>query len=180
MTRIAIAAVVAVSTMAGVGCSVAADDETADEVRRISADVAREADRAEISALMWRYVRALDSRDPDAYAAAYTEDGQFAAGGNVTKGRDALRQMVADLRQRAAEAEAKGGAQPAMYHMTMNEHLEFVDADHARMHAYWQTVFGAAGQTPVRVAAAGRSVDEIVRVNGQWLIQSRNVAPTGE
>ena len=54
-----------------------------------------------------------------------------------------------------------------------------MDKDHARIEAYWQTVFGAQGQTtPVRVAAAGRSVDQLVRVNGQWLIQSRDVAPT--
>ncbi len=40
------------------------------------------------------------------------------------------------------------------------------------------TVFGAAGQdTPTRVAAAGRGVDELVRVNGQWLIKNRDVAP---
>jgi hypothetical protein len=39
-------------------------------------------------------------------------------------------------------------------------------------------VFGAAGEdTPLRVAAAGRGVDELVRVDGEWLIESRNVAP---
>jgi len=65
-----------------------------------------------------------------------------------------------------------------MYHMTMNEQLEFIDNDHARINAYWQTVFGALGQdTPVRVAAAGRSVDDLVRLNGKWLIKTRNVTP---
>jgi hypothetical protein len=40
------------------------------------------------------------------------------------------------------------------------------------------TVFGAQGQaTPVRVAAAGREEDELVRVNGKWLLKMRNVAP---
>jgi hypothetical protein len=40
------------------------------------------------------------------------------------------------------------------------------------------TVFGAAGaDSPPRVAAAGRGVVELVRVNGQWLIRNRNVAP---
>jgi hypothetical protein len=40
------------------------------------------------------------------------------------------------------------------------------------------TVFGANGpDTPPRVAAAGRGVDQLIRVNGQWLIQNRNVAP---
>jgi hypothetical protein len=41
------------------------------------------------------------------------------------------------------------------------------------------TVFAAAGpKTPSRVAAAGREVDELDRVNGQWLIKTRDVAPT--
>jgi uncharacterized protein (TIGR02246 family) len=164
MTTVAVAALIVMTTVA---CSVSADDAVAREAQ----------DRAEIEALMWRYVRALDTRDADAYAAAYTEDGAFSAGANVTKGRDALRTMVAGLRERHDAAVATGEAQPGMYHMTMNEHLEFVDEDHARLHSYWQTVFGAVGQTPVRVAAAGRSVDELVRVDGQWLIQSRNVAP---
>ena len=135
-------------------------------------------DRAEIEALMWSYTRSLDGYNPDGYAAAYTPDGQFIAGNNATKGRDALRKMVADLKQRRAENEAKGQKQAPMYHMTMNEHVEFIDRDHARINAYWQTVFGAAGESaPVRVAAAGRSVDELVRVNGKWLIKTRNVTP---
>jgi hypothetical protein len=29
----------------------------------------------------------------------------------------------------------------------------------------------------LRVAAVGRSVDELVRLNGKWLIKVRNVAP---
>jgi hypothetical protein len=40
------------------------------------------------------------------------------------------------------------------------------------------TMAGAAGQeTPPRVLAAGRGVDELVRVNGAWLIKSRDVTP---
>jgi hypothetical protein len=135
-------------------------------------------DRAEIEALMWRYVRTLDGYDPDGYAALYATDGQFIAGANATKGRDALKKMIADFKQRRVEQEAKGQKPAPSYHMSMNEHLEFVDRDHARLNAYWLTVFGAEGQnTPLRVAAAGRSVDELVRVNGKWLIKTRNVAP---
>jgi hypothetical protein len=41
-------------------------------------DVRNEAqDRAQIEKLMWQYVRALDTENPDAYAATYTPDGQF-------------------------------------------------------------------------------------------------------
>lgn len=142
--------------------------------------VGREArDRWQIEKLMWRYVRALDTEDADAYAAVYTTDGQFGSGANAVKGREALKKMIADLRQRAAENESKTGEKrPAMYHVLANSYLEFTEKDHARMEAYWMTVFadGGAGK-PARVAAAGREVDELVRVKGQWLIQSRDVAP---
>jgi len=142
-------------------------------------DEQREAqDRAQIDKLMWHYTRALDTLDPDAYAAAYTPDGQFVAGSSATKGQDALKKMIADLRKRDADAEAKGEKRPVMYHMEMNSYLEFIDKDHARLQGYWQTVFAGQGPSvPVRVAAAGREVNDIVRVNGQWLIQTRDVSP---
>ena len=147
--------------------------------QKSDADVLRELrDRAEIEDLMWRYTRALDTRNADAYASMYTPDGQFVAGPTPTKGTAALRKMVADLRERYQAEEAKGVRQPAMYHMTANERIQFIDKDHARVEAYYITAFGAAGQaTPLRVAAVGRSVDDLVRVNGRWLIQSRNVSP---
>ena len=72
-------------------------------------DTQREAqDRVQIEKLMWQYTRALDTENADAYAAAYTPDGQFGSGPNVIKGHDALKKMITDLRQRAADAEAKG------------------------------------------------------------------------
>ena len=136
-------------------------------------------DRAQIEKLMWQYVRALDTENADAYAAVYTADGQFGTGANAVKGRAALKKLIADLRQRAIENEAKTGEKrPPMYHMIANSYLEFTGKDHARLEAYWMTVFAAGAQNqPARVAAAGREVDELVRLNGQWLIQSRDVAP---
>ena len=60
---------------------------------------AREQDRAEIEALMWRYTRALDTGDGTTYASTYTVDGQFVAGTNATKGREALKKMVDSLKE---------------------------------------------------------------------------------
>jgi uncharacterized protein (TIGR02246 family) len=136
-------------------------------------------DRAQIEKLMWQYVRALDTENVEAYAAVYTPDGQFGTGASAVKGREALKKMVSDLRQRGVENEAKSGQKrPAMYHVIANSYLEFVDKDHARLEAYWMTVFAAGGQNvPARVAAAGREVDALVRLNGQWLIKLRDVAP---
>lgn len=134
-------------------------------------DAARAADRAAIEALMWRYVRALDSFDAESYASVFTEDGRFGAGENATVGREALEAMVAGL------AESRSDDAPPMHHMIANSHIEFLGENRARFHSYWMTVFGAAGDSPPRVAAAGRGVDELVRVDGEWLIESRDVAP---
>ncbi len=54
-------------------------------------DVVREArDRDEIEHLAWRYARALDTLNAEAYAATYTPDGAF----GQTKGHDALFKMI--------------------------------------------------------------------------------------
>jgi uncharacterized protein (TIGR02246 family) len=150
--------------------AVAAENEAEREVH----------DRAQIEKLMWQYVRALDTGNADAYAAAFTPDGQFGSGAQAVKGREALKKMISDFRQRTAENESKSGEKrPAMYHVIANSHLEFLDKDHAHLEAYWMTVVAAAGpQNPSRVAGAGREVDELVRLNGQWLIKTRDVAPT--
>lgn len=134
----------------------------------------RMADREAIEELMWKYTRALDSFDPDAYVAVFTEDGAF---GEV-KGHDALYKMIADLRDSRAEQAAAGNPPAPMFHATENYWTEFVSDDHARHHAYWVTYFGANGpDSPARMISVGRSVDDLVRVNGQWLIRSRNIAP---
>jgi 3-phenylpropionate/cinnamic acid dioxygenase small subunit len=133
----------------------------------------RAKDREQIEELMWRYARALDTADADGYAANYTVDGQFGSGANATKGREALKKMIAGTRERQAEAK-----RPPMYHMTANHQIRFIDKDHARIDAYHLTWFSAEGpEKPARIAGVGRSIDELERVNGQWLIKTRNVAP---
>ena len=143
------------------------------------AAVLREAqDRVAIEALMWRYVRALDSMDADGYAAVFTEDGTFGSGNTQRKGRADLKAMVADLKKGRDERAAAGNPSAPMYHVIANHQVTFTGPNEARYDSYWMTVFGAAGQdTPPRVAAAGRGVDRLVKVNGEWLIKNRNVAP---
>jgi hypothetical protein len=142
------------------------------------ADQVRMQDRVQIEDLMWRYARALDTENGAAYAATYTADGQFVAGTSATKGREALKKMVDDLKKRSVENEAKGQKPAPMFHMATNHRLEFIDKDRARYDAYFLTVFADAGPSvPLRVAAAGREVTQLVRVDGKWLIQSRDVMP---
>jgi len=141
---------------------------------------ARTADREAIEARMWAYDRSLDNFDADAYAANFTEDGAF---GRVA-GRPALRAMIASLTAGQEARRAAGTALGRMHHFTMNPWLEFTGPTSARYHYYHQTVFGtggAVGSTTAPVmAAAGQGVDDLVKVDGQWLIAMRNVAPTRE
>ena len=170
MTTKALGLLMALTTF-GLASVAAADD----------ADVLREArDRAEIEALMWRYTRALDTGDGEAYAATYTEDGQFGTGPNATKGREALKALAGGT----GAAAAGGAPRPQLYHATANHYIEFIDADHARIHAYYITAAAASGaagaggeQTGPRVVAVGRSVDTLVRTSEGWRIQIRDVQP---
>ncbi len=152
-----------------VASSASADD--ADTLREMR-------DRAQIEALMWRYVRALDTFDPDAYAAVFTQDGQFGNGPNATQGRDALRAMVAGLRSGREQRAAAGEPVAPLQHVITNSYLEFVNEDEAMLHSYWMTLGGSTGPgTTPSILASGRGVDHLVRVDGQWLIRKRDVAP---
>lgn len=137
----------------------------------------RAEDREAIEKLMWDYARALDTFNPDAYAAVYTEDGQFGTGENAVKGRENLYNYIAGLRDSRKERAAGGETVPAMYHMTTDSWTEFTGENSALHHTYWITTTAAAGEQPARVVAVGRGVDELVKVDGEWLIKVRNVAP---
>ena len=135
-------------------------------------DIVRAQDRVAIEQLMWNYIRALDSGNAEAYAALFAPDGQFGRGANATKGREALKKMILDARQKFDTADKGDKKAPRMYHVVTNPHIEFVDKDHARYYAYWMGALAAGGTT-----SAGREVNELVKINGQWLISVRDVDP---
>ena len=60
-------------------------------------------------------------------------------------------------------------------------YVELVDESHAKYHAYWQGVFESGGPNqPAHVGSAGHELSSLVRVNGKWLIEKRDVAPTAD
>jgi len=136
-------------------------------------DLVRAQDRVEIEQLMWRYIQALDSGNAEAYAALFAPDGQFGRGTTAVKGREALKKMVADARQKLDAEKKTDKKPPRMFHVVTNPHIEFIDKDHARYHAYWMGVFASGGS----ITSAGREVNELIRLNGQWLISVRDVDP---
>jgi hypothetical protein len=144
------------------------------------ADVIREArDRAEIDQLIWKYVQALDNLDDVAYPTFFTEDGSICCEhDHVFKGRAEIRQLLVEVKEKRAQALAKGEVVPKTYHPIFNSHIEFRDKDHAHIDSYW---FTAQAMKPPngepKISLVGRCEDEVVRVNGKWLIKSRNVFP---
>ena len=133
----------------------------------------RAQDRVEIEQLMWEYIKALDSHDGEAFVNKFTSDGQFISRDSTAKGRDALKKMVVDAWKKMDAANEDGKKKPHMYHIVTNPHIEFIDENHARFHAYWMGVLETGGG----VVTAGREVNELVKINGTWLISIRNVDP---
>ena len=122
---------------------------------------------------MWEYIKALDSHDGEAFVNKFTSDGQFISRDSTAKGRDALKKMVVDAWKKMDAANEDGKKKPHMYHIVTNPHIEFIDENHARFHAYWMGVLETGGG----VVTAGREVNELVKINGTWLISLRNVDP---
>ncbi|NLD38192.1 MAG: nuclear transport factor 2 family protein [Desulfatiglans sp.] len=135
-------------------------------------DTVRIKDRVAIEQLMWDYIRALDSGNAEAYAALFAPDGQFGRGDKAVKGREALLKMMKDAGQKMDTAKKNGEKMERMNHVLTNTHIEFVNDDHARFYAYWMGVF-----TSGKVTSAGREVNELVKINGKWLISVRDVDP---
>jgi uncharacterized protein (TIGR02246 family) len=107
------------------------------------------------------YPHALDTRDFDAYAALFTEDGELSLAGDTVKGRAAIKAFVAAL-----------PAEPRVIHPITN--LSYTIAgDTATGGAYWQDI-GLAGSTPA-VLIAGRYEDTLRKINGEWRIAERNI-----
>jgi 3-phenylpropionate/cinnamic acid dioxygenase small subunit len=148
--------------------------------RASDADIIRESrDRADIEQLIWKYVQALDNVDVEAYPTFFTEDGSICCEHDHTyRGRAEIRKLLEEVRDRRAQAKAKGEVVPKTYHPIFNFHIEFRDKDHAHIDSYW---FTAQATKPPngepKISLVGRCEDEVVRVNGKWLIKSRNVFP---
>ena len=82
------------------------------------------------------------------------------------------------MKDARAAAKAKGETVPKLYHPIFNSHIEFRSKDHAHVDSYWFTAL--AEQPPngaPKITLVGRCEDEVVRVDGKWLIKSRNVFP---
>lgn len=129
-------------------------------------------DRAAIQNVVVKYTIALDTLDADMYASVFAEDAEFTFGGKTYKGRAEIRKIVTDLKERRAATQTPDG--PKSYHALSNTYIELVNDHEARHRSYWQTITGPSSG-PFTVGGMGRYEDTLVKRNGQWLIQKRQI-----
>lgn len=142
-----------------------------------SADTGYAEDRALIEDLQARYLFGLDFRDPEVYAATFTEDGILDYGAGKISGREAIAAMVAGMRDSddRARAEDDSGIRPAAGRHNITNIVIDIDGDRATATAYW---FHMGNDNPERSAqlnSFGHYEDELVKVDGQWLFSLRKI-----
>jgi ketosteroid isomerase-like protein len=130
-------------------------------------------DRARIEDLQARYLFAMDFHDADAYAATFAEDGVLDFGAGQLKGRDAIRDMVARTRERAATQEPGEGPPKGRHNITSM--VITVDGDRAKSVAYWFLMRNDNPERTAQLDSFGHYEDELVKVNGQWLFSLRKI-----
>lgn len=132
-------------------------------------------DRAAIEELQARYMFGLDFRDPEVYANTFTEDGVLDYGAGKLTGREAIRNMVAGIREREGAERAKATLRPAAGRHNITNISIVVNGDTATSTAYW---FQYGNDNPERSAqlnSFGHYEDEMRKVDGQWLFSLRKI-----
>ena len=123
-------------------------------------------DRIAVEDVMARYVWTVDSLDADGYVAVFSEDAVIDSNGSISKGHEAIRNIVTGLIQRRDDDKAKGLPTANLYHVISNVRISFPKADEALHQSYWQTVHRDKAGT-MTAAAMGRSED---RLYAQWQV----------
>lgn len=140
----------------------------ADEPAAIQARLQRLEDLESIRQLLMNYGRTLDTRDFAAYAALFTEDGEWIGGFGRIQGRATIQ---AEMEKRLGVAPQTPGK--SNHHLFMNEGIE-IDGDSARARSNWVFVVTGDGDRPEMVYL-GHYVDDLVRVDGVWKFRRRMV-----
>jgi hypothetical protein len=130
-------------------------------------------ERADIENLAYRYVFALDWRDPQAYAATFAPDGVLTYGGGEARGREAIAKMVQGMRDREMAnlkpGETGQGSAHAQHFISSMVIDVSKDGRTAVSQAYWMMVRGAEP----KIAAYGHYIDRLVKIKDEWFYTAR-------
>lgn len=125
-----------------------------------------EADLQELQQIYARYCQAVDSNDAEAWAGLFTADGIF-DGSVKLRGREEIRQFAL-----ARPARLAGEGWQRMQHWTANVVIA-QSSDGAAGRCYFMILGQREGEDRPSVIRFGTYADDLVRVDGEWLIQRR-------
>ena len=142
-------------------------------LQTLSAEDSAAADIVAIQQLVVKYAHVYDTLDVEGYVSVFAEDAEFSFTGNKLNGRGEIRAFIEGAKARRESAAATTPATRS-YHSISNTMIELKSPTLALHRSYWQVLSGPVGG-PFTVSNMGYYDDVVVKQNGEWLIQSRNI-----
>ena len=131
-------------------------------------------DHEAIERLLMEYGRAVDNRDFAAFAALFTEDGEWQGAQGAYRGRKQIQESMEKVfSSPAATADIPKGSN---FHVMTNPIIE-VKGDHAT--ASSKFIFYKMDHGAPQAVVTGRYEDTLVRIDGTWKFQQRRALPPG-
>jgi uncharacterized protein (TIGR02246 family) len=138
----------------------------------LEARIQRIDDRMAIERLLMEYGRAVDSRDFAAFAALFSEDGEWKGAQGSYRGPKEIQKSMEKMFTDAAADIPKG----KNFHLLTNVIID-LQGDHAT--ASSKFIFYKMNGAKPEAEVAGRYEDRLVRVGGAWKFQQRLALPPG-
>lgn len=133
------------------------------------ADALTADDKAAIMGLIADYAFRVDSGDVDGYVNNFAPDGVFQGGSSTQEGAEAIRAYV----QHLVDIGQIGGGPGTRRHFMG---LPLIRGDAERVRAETQITWpGPTEDGGLALVRAGRYVDDIVKINGEWKFARRTV-----
>ena len=128
-------------------------------------------DRIQIEDMIVRYYVDMSAGKSHDLTLYYTEDAVLDVNGLISTGREAIEKLYAGLGGGGGEAPAFKGTM----HMLLNNAIINVDGNNATAWFVWTGFINEDIKGAPKVLEQGTEFDELVKVNGKWLIKKRYI-----
>lgn len=132
-------------------------------------------DRAQIEDLMARYLFAIDYNDWDAYVGTFAPDGELEFASGTSKGRPAIRAMVAKFAEGIGRFYHTEDGKPAKLRHVILQSVIRVEGNRAWARSLWLEMANHGPGDTMKMGTYGIYEDELRKTNGQWLFSKRRV-----
>ena len=132
-------------------------------------------DRAQIEDLMARYLFAIDYNDWDAYVDTFAPDGELEFASGTSKGRPAIRAMVAKFAEGIGRFYHTEDGKPAKLRHVILQSVIRVEGNRAWARSLWLEMANHGPGDTMKMGTYGIYEDELKKTDGEWLFAKRRV-----